>query len=516
MSMKPEEVRALCVQFSALHDGQLAPAEIAALEKTLQNDRSARRLYIRYSRICAGLDWDSFQSRDLPLSQEEQLKALVPQQPSIAFAPLSRKHRSTAEFFSRRTRFTLPMTAALASILTALVTIYILRPSRETLTVQVENRPRAVAPLEVGSVRIDSGTARIALPRIGYAILEGPAEFSVIGPLRARLTEGRIRVRVTEKTGHGFVVETPIGQITDLGTEFGVDLRQQGKAGFLVFEGSARVSEGATPEEVSQGEHLVGGEGVELAEGGARDRISYVSTGNAPTFLRDNDAPAAGSSQIILSVTDNLNSKQTRKFYEIVPGGLQEDALCYVDRPLTQWNGVGPEGMPSYLGGADYVKPFNDDKMRKGISISVALARPAKLFVFFDDRLQKPAWLTENFRDTGDKLGSDFGPWAKNTGRFKNATGPGVSIDAVFSVWERIVSEPGIVALGENPGKSIHTSSMYGIAAIPWEPGPAVSQQATETRLFANRLKSVDAPQRHASAGLSEQISQSLWGLYDR
>jgi hypothetical protein len=182
-----------------------------------------------------------------------------------------------------------------------------------------------------------------------------------------------------------------------------------------------------------------------------------------------NTKSAADKTSVITRVTDNLHSTNTKKFYEIVPGGLREDAVCYADRPKTQWNGVTAEGMPSYLIGADYVKPFNDDKMRKDFEMEVTLCRPAKLFIFFDDRLKTPDWLSKGFRKTGDKIGSDFGPWKKNTRNFKVADGAGVSIDATFTIWERVVSEAGTVTLGHNPGRDVHSASMYGIAAMALE-----------------------------------------------
>ena len=47
------------------------------------------------------------------------------------------------------------------------------------------------------------------------------------------------------RAGKGFVVETPYGEITDQGTEFGIDLTEKGQAGLVVFEGAVdlRVAE---------------------------------------------------------------------------------------------------------------------------------------------------------------------------------------------------------------------------------------------------------------------------------
>jgi hypothetical protein len=129
--------------------------------------------------------------------------------------------------------------------------------------------------------------------------------------------------------------------------------------------------------------------------------------------------------------------------------------------------------MPKYLVGADYIKTFNGDNNQAARKIFVTLARPAKLYVFLDVRATVPDWLKQQFRDTGDRIGLDAAP---NTMKeFRDRTlmsGAGNSIDEQLAIWECIVSEPGVVALGNNPDPiSIEVNpfgpAMYGIAAVP-------------------------------------------------
>lgn len=326
-------------------------------------------------------------------------------------------------------------------------------------------------PFPVSSVRLDSGTANLALPGVGHVIIEGPAEFELVDTLRARLSRGRIKMRVTEKTGHGFTVETPFGNVMDLGTEFGLDVTEMGQAGVVVFDGAVnlQVAESTEKPQFSRTERLERGDGVTFREGGKLDRIMSIVTGSAATFQQHREV-RDGSKPVILDVSDNRRSTETKKFYEIVPAGLREDTQAYVDRPEHDWNGITSAGMPSYLVGADYVKPFNDDKVQKNFEINVALGCPAKLYVFFDDRLPPPAWLKKEFRKTNDKIGLDVGDWAGSKRHFVRADGPGVSIDAQFSIWVRTVKEPSTVTLGPNAFDPINTSSgMYGIAAVALE-----------------------------------------------
>jgi hypothetical protein len=327
------------------------------------------------------------------------------------------------------------------------------------------------------TLRIDSGSARITLPQVGYMLIDGPAEVDLVSPLRAILNRGRIRVRVTEASGRGFVVETPDGNVTDLSTEFGLEVVEGKKTGVVVFDGEVdlQVKQGETAG-AAKAQRLVEGEAVAFNKQGELDRISSITTGRVATFEADDTATDAASA-IITKVSDNLRTSDTKKFYEIVPGGLNEDMRSYVDRPLHEWNGVTSSGMPKYLIGADYVKTFNEDKTRGNMKIDVSVSQPANLYVIFDERLPVPDWLKKGFKKTGDRLALDLGPF-KNNNNYLVAdgaiigVGPGNDLDHFFTIWKRTVKQPGVVKLGPNllSRRGLETgAAMYGIAAVAIE-----------------------------------------------
>jgi hypothetical protein len=322
-----------------------------------------------------------------------------------------------------------------------------------------------------GKVQIDAGTVRMQLPNVGQLIVDGPADLELVTPMRLRLDRGCIRVRVTEPAGHGFKVVTEQGEVTDQGTEFGLRVSEKRGLGLVVFDGAVDLQVGPKPADAAHVERLVQGEGVTYAKNGSLGRIMSIITGRVPTFQQSDDVPAAGPRSVILDVADNLRSSETRKYYEIVPGGLREDALAYVDRIGHEWNGVTKAGMPRYLLGADYVKTFIEDRTQKKMEISVTLSCPARLFVFFDKRVLVPEWVRTAFRPTLDVIGLDLGPIPKPRGGVEmhaRGKGPGASIEVEFAVWERIVEEPGVVTLGPNKSPTPN-SAMYGIAAIALE-----------------------------------------------
>jgi hypothetical protein len=323
-------------------------------------------------------------------------------------------------------------------------------------------------------LQLNSGTAKLDLQGIGMIVAEGPTDFKVIGPNRARLNYGNIKVLSTKVMDRGFTIETPHGEVIDWGKEMGLSVRKGQRSKLIVLDGDVevRLANGNMKNGITS-ERLTQGDGVLFGNGDSLDRISAIYRNGIETFELCNEVSETPgrSLPIITNVSDNRDH-QVKKFYEIVRNGLREDAPAFVDR-VHQWNGVTSEGIPKYLLKADYVKTFNSDRnptTRKNISIQVTLAHPAKLYLFIDDRIVPTEWLTKNFRNTGDKIGLDEGPVTPNS-RNHLARGPTKSVDTVFSIWERIINEPGIIELGPNPkpmpGEKV---AMYGIAAVPLEP----------------------------------------------
>ena len=293
--------------------------------------------------------------------------------------------------------------------------------------------------------------------------LESPAAYQLISPMKARMLLGRLTAEVSE-SGKGFSVYTPRATVVDLGTRFGVEVNDDGATDVIVFKGEVDVESYAQNAEESTAQRLQMGEAVRFDAGGTASRIVYINNRSFTQSL-PNDPP---SPVIIAEVRDNIErTSSVRNYYEIVHEGMQEDALAFVDREAHQWNGLDEKGIPDYLLGADYVKTFNSDKFNKDIAVSVKLAVPSRLYILFDDRLPVPEWLQNGFRDTGDNIGMDTGPYFTN-GQWHNKTppgvGPGESVEDTLSVWVKEVAEPGTVYLGSTEAPKSEPN-MYGIVA---------------------------------------------------
>jgi len=88
-------------------------------------------------------------------------------------------------------------------------------------------------------VAIDRGLAEFRFQSGARVVLEGPARLELLSSSSARLHRGKLAARVSGKTG--FVVLSPQGKVTDLGTEFGVSVSDGGATDVHVFEGRVEV-----------------------------------------------------------------------------------------------------------------------------------------------------------------------------------------------------------------------------------------------------------------------------------
>jgi hypothetical protein len=313
------------------------------------------------------------------------------------------------------------------------------------------------------TLRIAAGRMKLKFTNGTIVTLQAPALFQVISDMKTRLLLGKATTRVAEGA-EGFAVITPRATVTDLGTEFGIDVSPLGATDVVVFKGEVDLDYGAAEEGPSRQQRLRMGEALHLDNKGTASRLVSITNQQFPDELESDSLPPP----VITDVRDNIQ-RDAWNYYEIVPSGMAEDAKAFVDREAHEWNGLTKAGMPSYLIGGDYVKTFNSDKVNHDIEITVTLDRPAKLYILFDDRIPPPAWLKKQFRNTGDKVGFDEGPYPVNGKRradHQPGVGPGVSIDNVASVWVREVKSPGTVRLGatETP---IPYINMYGIVAVP-------------------------------------------------
>ncbi|MEX2168412.1 MAG: FecR family protein [Pirellulales bacterium] len=451
-------------------ESTLTDAEHAELETLLLESGAARRLYVEYSQETACLRW-------MCLEEYAGTDRATPAGAPVAIADRPRIGRRrvvailaalacsvlvviAANWMPRSNQAekiaqAAPGVDALAPIAESVATVTGLKSAH---WLEAAEEGRLLARCRIGERwQLDAGQAELTFDSGVLVTLFAPADFDILSPTSIRCRRGRVTALVNER-GKGFTVETPQGKVVDLGTQFGLDIADDGETEVVVFQGSVDLAP-----EMGEIRRMEQGDAMLLKNSGEVQRLVSLRRDN---YLGGGDRDPSYS-PLIADVRDNIRQNQSLKSYQIVYGGMNEDALCFVDRDH-EWNGIDEAGLPKFLLGADYIMPFNDDKFVEDLELSVELSRPAMLYIFIDNNMQVPDWLREQFEDTGVDIGLDG---AKTEWHPANSLGVGAgqSVDFPFSVWRRAVREPGVVKLGGLTPPAIGSRSlgfnMYGIAA---------------------------------------------------
>jgi ferric-dicitrate binding protein FerR (iron transport regulator) len=316
----------------------------------------------------------------------------------------------------------------------------------------------------------------------------GAASLDIKSDMLVQLHQGQVTAQVPHSS-IGFTIDSALVNVVDQGTQFGISVGS-GRTDVIVFDGKVdlqpKVGDAGSRTRLNQGDC------VQVDGGGTIARLADVRRDIEGRWWADDRSNL--SAHVIARVSDNIHSGDAGKTfacYQTTIEGLYDDSLAYSDNPHHQWNGLTSDGLPEFLRGADYIKTFNDYRYMDYFEMKVELARPANLYVFFDDRVDPPDWLKANFEDTGVDIGLDEGPWLLHPDELTQtdlqefrkldvhttSLGGGNSIDNVFSVWRRRCVNGGTVSLGHAgawgndrigfSGKG--GRAMYGIAATPLE-----------------------------------------------
>ncbi len=320
-----------------------------------------------------------------------------------------------------------------------------------------------------GRLRTEAGDFTMRFRSGPIVRVIGAVSMMVESDMLVHLDHGQATARVPNSM-KGFTIKTPVVDVIDQGTEFGVAIRENGFTDVVVFDGKVDLADHISNQ--SGPTRLVQGQAARVDRQGMIQRIMQIGRNQEGSWWTA-DYPRSGVN-VIQEVRDNIPPSDGSEYfcYQITYHGLADDVFAYADHPH-QWNGLTAAGLPEFLHGANYVKTFNDYRYLNNFQMTVALSQPANLYIFFDDRVPPPTWLTDQFEDTGIDIGLDEGPWARrdkayrpDLPEFENAVGGGRSIDNTLSVWHRRCLDATPIVLGIM-GEEVQARSMYGIAATP-------------------------------------------------
>ncbi len=413
-------------------DGRADVEEVGELQKAMKADPELRARFVDYMNLDASLS-AAASAREASIGTMKSLPK-TPRPIWLQWRPLA--------------------WAALVP-LAGLCVWFAAHPSGHSIAVEVEImqlgnagfaapnvRLREHEKVKIATLVLRRGAAHLRLPSGVKLVMSGPAELRFVDAMHARVLHGKVTVDVGEH-GKGFVLDTPVTRVVDLGTRFGVEAKADGRTDVMVLEGRVELF---NPQQSQRAAALEQGEAVRVDASQTVVRIVNITGSLQPSEWSTQPPPPDCN---IVSVSDDLDERGDIHFYRIVPHGLRPGAVVYTNRPYT-WVPADGQDFPASLFNADVVQTFHGELKH---AVAVVVARPVQLFVIMPKRGIPQAWLTENFTRTGEELLLD-------------ELRPGVPAHAHFEVWKCTVPGAGKVMLGPANRNSEGISlGMYGIAA---------------------------------------------------
>lgn len=151
-------------------------------------------------------------------------------------------------------------------------------------------------------IMLKGGVAQLIFDSGVEILLEGPAQLSTVSSTRCRLDSGRLAVNVP--TGvYGFTVETPLVEVIDLGTEFGIEVALDGATEVHVYRGEVLTHANAEFATTLKPElRLDEGQAARFPKNGAIEQM----TASAHRFIRQLGASQEASATSPLPVSRGL------------------------------------------------------------------------------------------------------------------------------------------------------------------------------------------------------------------
>lgn len=272
----------------AFLQGDISPQDHVALERRLKEDPQQRQLYVDYMRVHSGLStWatETNESEDWiphPTQPEQHTKFGTPRfllllvtslvaatlllslayyagwntgsghEPLIADSPENIPEPET----------NVPKTDHIALLTQAVGVVW--------------DTPRNLqtgAGLSAGWLKLKRGTIQVELISGATVLIEGPAAFELISPLKAFCQYGKVRASVPEQA-QGFTIETSRLNVVDLGTEFTLSLDATGNGQVQVIDGEVELHSPDQQTTRSGIQSLKTGEGVQFDQRGSINRLT--------------------------------------------------------------------------------------------------------------------------------------------------------------------------------------------------------------------------------------------------
>ena len=265
-----------------LIEGDIMPDEHDRLVGLLKSDPDALACYIEYMNMHAALWWEhvplpSVSAADMTTGSSEQLERAVREAVELSRGRNRDREVSQQQSEVDRWRWAVPTAVVVATVMIAAIGLFVIinsgpeRKAGEENIAETKDREQGIAtsdqrglaarnavavltqaadaewegpnsprqtgcPLTPGVLTLKSGVAQIEFYSGAAIILEGPASFELVSEMRGVFRSGKLRARVPQQA-RGFTIATQGTDVVDLGTEFGMQIDDNGQAEIHVIEG---------------------------------------------------------------------------------------------------------------------------------------------------------------------------------------------------------------------------------------------------------------------------------------
>jgi hypothetical protein len=269
MSRAADEFRQVDYLIELAMEGAITPDQAQELNALILTHPAVCRHYCEYVQLTMNIERLSAKLPVTDLNEyttvfdqalwdqlaHEEMSAPVMELPQAGPAqrPVSPAAQKTA-----RPKNKFRIVAAMSSAAAAVVFLVLfarfapVRPGIEVATVSdCMDAKGKVGSFEIGSrvtnrlwpIDLTSGYLKLTFDYGAEVILEGPAEFQILSAEQMRLLQGKLTA-VVPREAVGFRVDTPGASVIDLGTEFSLEVEQDGSTSVHLFEGNASLVAG--------------------------------------------------------------------------------------------------------------------------------------------------------------------------------------------------------------------------------------------------------------------------------
>ncbi len=296
-----------------------------------------------------------------------------------------------------------------------------------------ETAPEAAAPVPLArKYELVSGLLEITYDTGAKVILQGPCTYEIESATGGFLSLGKLTARVENAVPQSpnpksqilnpkFVVRTPTAVVTDLGTEFGVEVTREGDTDTQVFQGNIRVVTGAGGDGVTADRVCHEGEAVRVDRKRTGIRTITPEQNAAGRFVRAVPPPqAVRDSQAYAGLVLSLNPAV---YYRMERPGAGQDRYVVFDSAAGGRHGelrlADPSGLPYVSGRFGDALWFCGPEMSDRIGDRVLVHDYPKAA---NDRLTVSAWVMAVGRPESAMIASNWGipdREHENTGQFQ-------------------------------------------------------------------------------------------------